>query len=104
MVAPMGNGALSHARFEAIILTGILQSKSSVLSLSLVDLSRTNLPNKLLRGLTNILLINRPALAEHTCSCDFQEHVRLRSEEPKPAPALYAGKRAYPPKQLPPLF
>jgi hypothetical protein len=33
-------------------------------------------------------LTKRPVLAERTCSCDFQEHVRLRSEGPKPAPAL----------------
>jgi hypothetical protein len=28
-------------------------------------------------------LTNRPALAERTCSCDFQEYVRLRSEGPR---------------------
>ena len=48
-------------------------------SFELVNLSRANLLNKLLHGLTHILLINRPAFAKRR-------------------------KRASPPKQLPPVF
>ena len=58
-----GPGAHGHFRDIAIILAGNLYSQFGVLSLSLVNLSRTNLFNKLLLGLTNILVINRPALA-----------------------------------------
>jgi hypothetical protein len=79
VIAPGVNRTLGRVRYIDIILTGNPKSQLSVFSLSLVDLSRTNLFNKILHGLTNFLLINWPTLAECTGSRVVWEPVQLRS-------------------------